>query len=368
MFPYDDGDNWQSLRMNMPATSVRDLIIKNDDLVVATHGRGFWILDDITPLRQLAANNQKTTLFKPETAMRVRWNNNPDTPFPPDEPAGANPPDGAIINYRLGANVSGPVTLEIKDSKGNVVRRYASTDPVTPPDPKLKIPRYWVRPPQALAGQPGLHRFFWDMHLEPLKDVELAYPMTAIFQKTAPHPTGPWAPPGNYSLVLTAGGKSLTQPLTLKMDPRVKASSADLAKQFELSKALYEARKTLQPIGKSYEALVADLAKAKEKAGDKPVKEQIEALMKKLEEFADPARVRTGQSLELDVLSKVQSLFGDLQEVDAAPTSQLEAAAVELQGLAKSVIERWRAIPKDVAALNAALESAGLEKLKFPSS
>jgi hypothetical protein len=293
---------------------------------------------------------------------------NTDTPLPPDEPVGENPPEGAMIDYRIGADVSGPVTLEIKDGKGNVVRRYASTDPVTPPDPKLKIPRYWVRPPQALAGQAGLHRFFWDMHLEPLKDVDLEYPMTAIFQKTAPQPTGPWAPPGDYSIVLTAGGKSLTQPLTLKMDPRMKASTADLAKQFELSKTLYDARKMLQPIGKSYEALVADLTKAKEKAGEKPVKGQIEALTKKLQEFADPARVRTGQPLELDVLSKVQSLFGDLQEVDAAPTSQIEASAVDLQGQAKTVIERWRAIPQEVAALNAALESAGLEKLKSPSN
>lgn len=363
---FDDGENWRSLRLNMPATSVRDLIVKDDDIAVATHGRGFWILDNITPLRQFEAASQDTFLFKPQTAMRVRWNLNTDTPLPPDEPVGENPPEGAMIDYRLGANASGPVTLEIKDSKGNVVRRYASTDPVAPPDPKLKIPRYWVRPPKVLSAEPGVHRFFWDMHLEPLKDVDLEYPMTAVFQKTAPQPTGPWALPGDYSVVLTADGKSLTQPLPLKMDPRVKASAADLTKQFELSKALYEARKALQPIGKSYEELVSDLAKAIEKAGDKPIKGQLEGLTKKLQELADPARVRAGQSLELDVLNKVESLFGDLQDVDAAPTSQVEAAAAELQRETKSVIERWGAIPRDVAALNAALESAGLEKLKFP--
>jgi photosystem II stability/assembly factor-like uncharacterized protein len=365
---FDDGENWRSLRLNMPATSVRDLIVKDDDIAVATHGRGFWILDNITPLRQLEAANQETFLFKPQTAMRVRWNLNTDTPLPPDEPVGENPPEGAMIDYRLGANASGPVTLEIKDGQGNLVRRYASTDPVPPPDPKLRIPRYWVRPTQALPANPGLHRFFWDMHLEPLKDFDPEYPMTAIFQKTAPQPTGPWALPGDYSVVLTAGGKSFTQPLPLKMDPRVKASTADLTKQFELSKALYESRKALQPIGKSFEALAAEITKAMEKAGDKPVKEQIEALTKKLQEFADPARVRNGQSLELDVLNKVQSLFGDLQDVDAAPTSQVEAAAVELQRETKSVVERWGAIPQEVATLNAALESAGLEKLKFPSS
>jgi len=146
----------------------------------------------------------------------------------------------------------------------------------------------------------------------------------------------------------------------------VKASSADLAKQFELSKALYDTRATLQPIGKSFESLVAELAKAKEKAGDAPVKEKIDALNKKLQEFADPARVRAGQSLELDVLSKVKKLFGDLQEADAAPTPQAETAAVDLQRDAKSVIERWRALGPDVATLNSALETAGLEKLKSP--
>jgi len=363
---FDDGENWGPLRLNMPATSVRDLIVKDDDIAVATHGRGFWILDNITPLRQFDASNQETVLFKPQPAMRVRWNLNTDTPLPPDEPVGENPPEGAMIDYRLGANAGGPVTLEIKDSKGVVIRRYASSDPVPTPDPKPKIPRYWVKTPTGLSAEPGLHRFFWDMHFEPLKDVDAAYPMTAVFQKTAPQPTGPWAMPGDYSVVLTAGGKSFTQPLPLKMDPRVKASPADLTKQFELSKALYETRAALQPIGKSYESLVAELAKAKEKAGDKPVKDKIGAVTKKLQEFADPARVRSGQSLEFDVLSKVEKLFGDLQEVDAAPTAATEAAAVAIQRDAQSALERWRAIPQDVTALNAALETAGIEKIKFP--
>ena len=363
---FDDGENWGSLRLNMPATSVRDLILKDDDIAVATHGRGFWILDNITALRQPEISNQTTMLFKPQTALRVRWNLNTDTPLPPDEPAGENPPEGAMIDYRLSADATGPVTLEIKDGKGNVVRRYASTDAVPAPDPKLKIPRYWVRPPQPLPAAPGLHRFYWDMHIEPLKNVDAEYPMTAVFQKTAPQPTGPWVVPGDYSVVLTVGGTNFTQRLTMKMDPRVKASSADLAKQFELSKALYDTRATLEPIGKSFESLVAELAKAKEKAGDTPVKEKIEALNKKLQEFADPARVRAGQSLELDVLSKVKKLFGDLQEADAAPTAATEAAAITIQRDAKSVVERWRAMPQEVASLNAALAAAGIEKIKAP--
>ena len=363
---FDDGENWRPLRLNMPATSVRDLILKDDDIAVATHGRGFWILDNISALRQAEIGDQATILFKPQTAMRVRWNFNTDTPLPPDEPAGENPPEGAMIDYRLSSDATGPVTLEIKDSKGNVVRRYASSDPVSPPDPKLKIPRYWVQPPQTLSATPGLHRFYWDMHLQPLKDVDPDYPMTAVLQKTAPEPTGPLVVPGEYSVFLTVGGKTFTRSLTVKMDPRVKVSPADLAKQFDLSKALYELRATLLPIGKSFDALVAEVAKAKERAGDQPIKDKIEALQQKLEAFGDPSPSRPGLPLHFDVLSKVEQLFGNLQETDAGPTPQVELAALALQRDAKSVIERWRAVPQDVAALNSALEASGVEKIKFP--
>jgi photosystem II stability/assembly factor-like uncharacterized protein len=363
---FDDGENWSSLRLNMPATSVRDLIIKDDDIAVATHGRGFWILDNITALRQMEIGGSDSFLFKPQIAWRVRWNLNTDTPLPPDEPQGENPPEGAAIDYRLAANATAPVTLEIKDSKGTVIRRYASSDPVPTADPQLKIPRYWVKPPAPLSAAPGLHRFFWDMHLEPLKDVEPEYPMQAVFQKTAAHPTGPWVVPGEYSVVLTAGGKTLSQPLTVKIDPRLKVLPADLAKQFDLSKALYEMRATLLPIGKSFDALVAEVAKAKERAGDQPIKEKIEAFHQKLETFGDPAPSRPGQPLHFDALSKVQQLFGELQQVDAGPTPQVEVAAMTIQRDAKSAVERWRAIPQDVTALNSALEAAGLEKIKVP--
>lgn len=363
---FDAGESWQSLRLNMPTTSVRDLIVKDDDLAIATHGRGFWILDNITPLRQLQPNNNETLLFKPQTALRVRWNFNTDTPLPPDEPVGENPPEGAMIDYSLGKDVSGPVTLEIKDDKGETVRRYANTDPVAPPDPKLKIPRYWVRLPQALSGAPGRHRFFWDLHDEPLPESDTDYPMTAVLHQTAPRATSPWIVPGNYSVVLSAGGKNFTQPLPVKMDPRVKASTADLTKQLELSQTLFTLRAKLQPIGKKYQALVAELPKAKERAGENPIKEQIEALQKKLETFANPAAIRSGDPPELDALNKVEKLFNDLQDVDAAPTPSQQTAVTELQHDATAVTERWKAVAPEVANLNAQLASAGLDPLKFP--
>ncbi|MDQ6764761.1 MAG: glycoside hydrolase, partial [Verrucomicrobiota bacterium] len=296
---FDDGENWQSLRLNMPATSVRDLIIKDDDIAVATHGRGFWILDNITPLRQVPASDPATALFKPQTALRVRWNTNTDTPLPPDEPVGENPPDGAMIDYALGPDVSGVVTLEIKDGAGNSVRRYASSDPLPEPNPELKVPAYWVRPAQRLATAPGLHRFLWDMHYPPLPNVKTEYPMTAVFRNTPPQASSPWAVPGEYSVVLTAGGKSYTQPLTLKMDPRVKASPNDLKEQFELSKKMSDLRATLAPIGKEFDAVSAGISKLKPRVEQTTAAPALTAFTESLKQFG-PANPRNSAPLSFD--------------------------------------------------------------------
>ena len=361
---FDDGDNWQSLRLNLPATSIRDLIIKDDDLAVATHGRGFWILDNITPLRQLSGSKHETTLIKPQTALRVRWSLNTDTPLPPDEPAGENPPDGAMIDYYLGSDSQAPVTLEIKEPGGNVVRRYASTDaPILPDVKQLKIPAYWVRPPQPLSAKAGLHRFLWDLHYAPVPAVEPSYPMSAVFQGTAPQPTSPWCMPGEYSVVLSVNGKSFTQPITVKMDPRVKASFVDLAAQFELANKLYQLRPGLVPIGKKLTSLSEAIAKFKEHAGKKEVTDRLDAFTKKLREFAPP-NSRPGAPVTLEVLAQLETVFDRVQHVDAAPTPVLTAAGAEVERRAKEVVERWKTfVSQDIPALNRELEAAGLEKV-----
>src|SRR5213079_6653 len=167
---FDDGAHWQSLRLDLPASSVRDLVVHDTDLVVATHGRSFWILDDITPLRQIAAAAAAAAagspyLYRPAPAVRVRWNENTDTPLPPDEPAGKNPPDGAILDYYLprAATGGGSVTLEIVDRAGKLVRRFSSADAPEPADTDANIPLYWIRSPQTLSTAPGMHRFVWDL-------------------------------------------------------------------------------------------------------------------------------------------------------------------------------------------------------------
>jgi hypothetical protein len=360
----DDGDNWESLRLNMPATSIRDLIIKDDDLAVATHGRGFWILDNITPLRQLTRDHRDTVLFKPQTALRIRWSLNTDTPLPPDEPAGENPPDGAMIDYFLAED--SPVTLEIKDNKGNLVRRYTSADlPVLPDPKKLKIPRYWIRPPRSVATQPGFHRFLWDMHYKRLPGIEPEYPMSAVYRDTPPAPTSPWAVPGEYTVVLTAGGKSYTQSLTVKMDPRVKMSQAELEQQLTLSQQLRDVRADLEPIGKIFDSLVEQMTKLRDQSLPKNVEEKLNALNTKLKELGPP-NPRPGETPSVHALDSARDLFQELQGVDAAPTDRVKAAVNDVRAQATELTKRWKEIvAQEVPALDRELQAARLARLNL---
>jgi photosystem II stability/assembly factor-like uncharacterized protein len=335
---FDDGEHWQSLRVNMPATSIRDLLIKDDDLIAATHGRGFWILDDIEPLRQLSepVATAQAHLFRPQTAMRVRWDTNTDTPLPPDVPAGKNPPDGAVIDYLVGPDGGGEVTLEILDSGGRLVRRYSSSDPIPEMDPKLAIPEYWVRPPQHLANDPGLHRFVWDLHWTPLPEEHEEYPMQAIYEDTPPNDDSPWVMPGSYVVRLTAGGKSYTQALTVKMDPRVHTSLAGLSQQFTLSKQVYDdllnSRKTMEQID--------ELRKHAASQGGSDLAAKLTALV------GEPAgrrgsRGAAGADTFRSVTGTLTALLEGLQEADVAPTTQTVAAVANRRAALAKLTQRW---------------------------
>ena len=235
---FNDGDEWQPLRLNMPATSIRDLVIKDDDIVAGTHGRSFWILDDITPLRHL--RNMETQFFRPQTAVRVRWNKNNDTPLPPEEPAGQNPPDGAILNYYLAEDA--PVKIEVFQGL-RLVRYFSSDDKPRPVEPDLQIADYWVRRDRPPAATRGMHRFVWDLRYPPPNALRDEDPISAIVGDTPRHPRGPAIASGAYTVKLTAGAKTFTQPLTVKMDPRIKV---DLTLQHTLSMRIYEKLKQKQ--------------------------------------------------------------------------------------------------------------------------
>ena len=232
--------------MNLPASSIRDLVIHGDDLVVGTHGRSFWILDDITPLRQLSEQvvASGAFLFKPGLAYRMRRNVNTDTPLPPEEPAGKNPPDGAIFDYYLQSAAAGPVTLQIIDGGGHVLRSFASTDKpeVTMEQlgKELNVPLYRIRPPQIFSAEAGAHRLVWDLRISPPGSVHHQYPISAIVHDTPRYPLGPSILPGNYTVKLTAGGQYYTQPLVVKMDPRVNTPEDELLQQFELGLRICE--------------------------------------------------------------------------------------------------------------------------------
>ena len=227
---FDDGAHWRSLQRNLPRSSVRDLVVKDADLVAATHGRGFWILDDVTPLRHAAEASAAPAayLFAPAPTWRVRENRWTDTPLPPDEPAGENPPAGAVIDYRLPAGFHATVTLQVMDSAGAVIRAVHSTDPPEDKGSDLNIPDYWIRTHRPLAATPGVHRFVWDLHAAPLPVPKL-YPIAATPAATPAEPRGPWSLPGRYVVRLTAGMQVLERPLEVRADPRVSTSLPELS-------------------------------------------------------------------------------------------------------------------------------------------
>lgn len=370
----NDGEQWQSLRLNMPATSMRDLIIKDNDLAVATHGRGFWILDDITPLRQLTeqVTSSAAVLFKPELTYRVRWNTNTDTPLPPDFPAGQNPPDGAMIDYYLGSAASSPVTLEVRDSAGKVVRRWSSEEKPRLISPDLSIPTCWVRPPEALSDAPGMHRFLWDIHYAPVPGIAPSYPIAAVPHNTAPAPTSPWAMPGQYTVVLTAGGKSYSQPLMVKMDPRVKTPLAGLREQFTESMRLYEELLKVSPAFDQATELRKQLAGLKKQAQGETLAE-VNALDDKLNNVAGSAQRffgggQAGPSLASTGM-RLLILMNVFQEADVAPTSQATAAVPDAVKEVSPLMQTWDALKAhDIPALNAKLRAASLPELKLETN
>ena len=311
---FDDGDNWHSLRLNMPAISVRDIEVKDDasclcsDLVAGTHGRGFWILDDVTPLRQIAEARAAASafLFKPATGVRIRFGTNDPTPWPPEMLAGENPPPGAIVNYYL-PSASSEVKLEFLNRQGKVIRTYSSTDKVMNPDPATdpaaynkicqqdpnaadcSLPLYWPAPQQILKASAGMHRFTWDMHYDPIPGAGGGGRGggggggAAVPHRTYAGVNSPWVAPGTYTVRLTANGQALTQPIVIKLDPRVKITP-EVQQIFTLTTKMSD---NARAAGIAYKEARELLDKLKASGGN-------EALIKKLEDLAPAETAPTG--------------------------------------------------------------------------
>ena len=365
-FSLDDGENWQPLRLNMPATSIRDLVIKDDDLVVGTHGRSFWILDDVTPLRQIdpARMVANSILFAPQRATRVKRSVHTDTPFPPEEPAGENPPDGAIINYYLSGRSSSPITLEIIDAAGKLVRKFSSDDkPLAVDMTRVNPPDYWVRPFQPLKNEPGMQRFVWDLTYPNPPAERYDLPISAVYHDTPFVPQGPYVLPGRYTVRLTVDGRSFTQPLIVRMDPRVTTSAAGLQQQFDLSMEAYNgiiaSTQMMTEVNRANEEIRKNLAAA---SGNAERSKSLETLQQKVRELTGGPRSVPGsvaQSTPVDQMplgrlaASFTSMLDLLQEVDATPTTQ----AVRDIGALRAALARAQG---NWSALRSQLQAAGV--------
>jgi hypothetical protein len=340
---FDNGDHWQSLRLNMPAVSVRDLQVHGDDLVAATHGRGFMVLDDITPLRQINAEvaQAPATLYKPETAVRVRWDMNPPTPW--RMPSLPNPPPGAIIDYYLASAVSAPVTLDILDPSGHVVRHFSSAEPQQPLDPAtLDVPAWWPRPPMNLSTRAGMHRFVWDMHYQPVSGApQFLDANQAVRHNTPVAASSPWIMPGRYTVRLTVDGQRYTQPLTVRMDPRVHTSQAALQEQFDASMQAYHESLAVSAALGRIRVLEKQIAARKASAELASYRRQLEVLSGPESTSRYAFFFHHGPPTLGSIEGSLQMLMRRMQGADRAPTAAEMEALQQIGSQYKVLMRRW---------------------------
>lgn len=356
---FDGGDHWQSLQMNLPTTSVRDLKVHGSDLVAATYGRGLWILDDLSPLRQAGSemSNGNAFLFKPATAVRARWDNDPDTPLSADLPAGENPPEGAILYYYL-KSAAKEISMEIRDGWGNVVRRFSNHPPAR--ETKLRnVPEYWFAPPEVLGTKPGVHRFVWNLeypHPETLTYnfrgrhidyIEYTLPDHAVPGHTPMNqPPGPLAVPGQYEVVLTVDGRTYRQPLLIRLDPRIHVAAGDLDAQLDLARAIDDWMNISYRAYNEIGALRAALAVAQKSIpGGSQAGTEAQALEKELGEIQEGTNTAPGfGSVNRDVARFVSMIQGS----DTRPArSVIENATPSCVAL-KNDLARWRKVNAEV--------------------
>ncbi len=379
---FDDGDHWQPLQNNLPVTSVRDLAIHDNDLIAGTHGRSFWILDDVTPLRQISKQiaRSKAHLFAPETAIRWRWNRNTDTPLPPEVPAGQNPPPGAIIDYVV-RKTGGEATLDILAANGKLVRHYSSDEKPALTEAQLRkdlnVPTYWVRPQQILSAQPGMHRFVWDLRYANPQALRHEYPISAIYRNTPRDPRGPLVTPGQYTVKLTIGGQSYSQPLTVIMDPRIKTRAEALEQQLTLSLRVsdlmhddYAAIASVRGVQKQF-----DRIRTQVKEGP------ASAAMKQFETHLADFAISPGSAYEIEgesqharydlaaLNARLVRVLDLLQGSDNAPTAQAVAAVAQIQNITREELAAWDSIKnKDLSELNNQLQKANLPPITLQPS
>jgi photosystem II stability/assembly factor-like uncharacterized protein len=366
---FDGGDHWQTLQLNLPTTSVRDLNVHGSDLVAATYGRGLWILDDVSPLRQIDST-RTTTLLKPAAATRVRFDNDPDTPLSIDLPHGDNPPEGAIIYYYLKSPAK-EISLEIHDTAGKLVRRFSSNP--SPPDTRAaNVPEYWFAPPDVLTTHAGVNRFVWNLewpHPDALTYnfrgrhidyIEYTLPDHAVPGRTPRYqPPGPLAVPGNYEVILRVDGKAFRQPLTIQVDPRVRVNAGDLEAQLDTALIIDDWMNISYQAYNEVSALRAALSKAK--ANDKALSDAIGDLQKELSDLQEGTSDLPGLgSVNRDVTRFVTMI----QSADRRPAKSIVENATPSCTALKRNLSRWRQINQEtIPTVNTLLKQRRLSLL-----
>ena len=372
---FDDGDRWQSLQLSLPVTSVRDIDVHGDDLAIATHGRGFWILDDVSPLRQLTPEVAAADawLFTPATAVRVHLAQSLGsalpvflgTPMPDDEPKAANPPNGAYIDYALNRPPAGPVTLEIRDAAGALVRRWSSVDKHTAPNAAtIDYAPEWAPAQNVLSAAAGGHRFVWNFTYAPPGGVE--------------DTDGPWAPPGSYTAVLALEGRRLERRFAIEADPRVHLPAAAYRAQFEMAQRIERLRARLAEGAAQLQRLRGAVGAARVGAAG-AIAARLDAFAAELDLLAgvkrtpNPTNAWSFPPQRLAsfayVGAKLQSLFAAVDRTDAAPSTDARAGWQRLQPIARSLLPALRAlIERDLPALNAERRAAGYRPITLPAA
>jgi photosystem II stability/assembly factor-like uncharacterized protein len=327
---FDDGESWQPLSPHLPTTWMRDLLPHGNDLIVATQGRGIWVLDDLSSLREMSAAVAKESahLFKPAPAIRLRNSENHDTPWPPETPLGENPPTGAVLDYWLADSSAGLMTLTIRDSAGAEVRRFTSEDEPESLSARRYFEKEWIGAPCTLAASAGMHRFVWDLRYPRPPAPAYGYSIAAVRTEGTPvEPDGAMVLPGRYTVSLSAHGASVSRPLVVALDPRVKISSAALREQLDVTNATIDALKRGM-------AASQEITKLRDQQGAKlspAVKDSLAAL-----DTGDAGlRAETGN---------LATLVRDLQEADTAPTRGVKDAVRAYTAAVDALIQRWRRI------------------------
>ncbi|MGB8065845.1 MAG: hypothetical protein WCF26_28430 [Candidatus Sulfotelmatobacter sp.] len=367
---WDRGDHWQPLSLNLPATPITDFQVHDNDLVISTFGRSLWVLDDITPLREISPQITAADahLFAPATAMRVRWENYQDTPYPIETPAGQNPPDGAILDYYLKTPTADDMTLTIYDGKGTEVARFSSEGKPAAYLP-ANVPSYWFAPEATLPKAAGVNRFVWNLRYPPPFSLPygyygklLEYTEYTLADHAVPgltprlQPRGPLVLPGEYTIELRVGGQSLRQPLTVELDPRVHASPADLSDQLDLAQRITRGMKASSDAFYEVAGLRKALAQRRDalkQSETKGTKDAVAEFEKRIDAIDNGTRSSPGFG---PVNRDLARLIFSVESADMRPGDTVRSAAQQSCDALDKDLDNWRLLNEQaVTAFNAVL-------------